>query len=101
MYVPLQAVGDCDILPDEAQAAVSQAIANCGEDFTLETGFDVPADVAAEVGGDTTAPTETGDKTTTPTETGRETALPEGSGYSRKIFASIFLILASVALNGI
>lgn len=89
--MPLQVVGDCDILPDEAQAAVSQAIANCGEDFTLETGFDVPADVAAEVGGDTTAPAETGDKT----------ALPEGSGYSRKIFASIFLILASVALNGI
>ena len=85
MHFFLQVVGDCDFLPDEAQAAVSQAVANCGEDFTLETGFDVPADVAAETGS----------------ATGGETIVPEGSGYSRKIIASIFLILASVALNGI
>ncbi len=62
---------------------MSEAIANCGEDFTLETGFDAPADVAAEKGGDTTVPAET------------------GSGYSRKVFSSIFLIVASVALRGI
>jgi len=96
-HVALQVVGDCDILPDDAKEAVSQAIANCGEDFTLETGFDAPggaaADVAAETGGDSTVPTETGGDDTVVVET--------GSGYSRKAIASFFLLVLTVVLHGI